>query len=130
MHQSRFKGFIIDCKIKNPNAKALKKATQFWSKALGMPSEKRPRHPEKYVALDAEAEGLFVEVQSVKHPSRVHLDLETDNIEAEVKRLKKLGAKVVRKVHTWVVMEAPTGHRFCVTKVMSKDFKKTAKRWR
>ena len=44
----------------------------------------------------------------------MHLDIETDNIEAEVERLEKLGAKRVVKIHSWWVMEAPTGQRFCV----------------
>jgi hypothetical protein len=33
----------------------------------------------------------------VNHPSRIHLDIETDNIDAEVGRLKKLGATVFKK---------------------------------
>ena len=41
---------------------------------------------------------------------------ETDDIEAEVARLEKLGAKRIAKVHTWVVMQAPTGQRFCVVR--------------
>ena len=57
---------------------------------------------------------MNIEVQKVDHPSRVHLDIESEDIPAEVKRLEKLGAKVVSRVETWVVMEAPTGHRFCV----------------
>ncbi|HRN61694.1 MAG TPA: VOC family protein, partial [Luteimonas sp.] len=59
--------------------------------------------------------GLHIEVQKVAHPSRVHLDIETDDIEAEVRRLEALGAKRVQQVRNrWWVMEAPTGHRFCV----------------
>ncbi len=57
---------------------------------------------------------LDIEVQRVSHPSRVHLDIETEDIAAEVARLEKLGAKQVGPVKRWVVMEAPTGHRFCV----------------
>jgi hypothetical protein len=34
----------------------------------------------------------IVEIQRVNHESRVHLDIETDNIPAEVGRLEKLGA--------------------------------------
>ena len=60
--------------------------------------------------------GLDIEVQKVDHPSRVHLDIETDDIEAEVRRLEAMGAKKVEQVHSWWVMEAPTGQRFCVVK--------------
>lgn len=53
----------------------------------------------------------------MKHDSRMHLDIETDDIEAEVRRLEALGAKRVAAVHTWVVMGAPTGQRFCVVRM-------------
>ncbi len=41
---------------------------------------------------------LHIEVQQVDHPSRVHLDIETNDIAAEVKRLERLGAKVIKLV--------------------------------
>jgi hypothetical protein len=52
----------------------------------------------------------------VDHESRVHLDIEADDLDAEVKRLEALGAKRVAFVKRWWVMEAPTGHRFCVVR--------------
>jgi hypothetical protein len=55
-------------------------------------------------------------VQKVPHSSRVHLDIESDNVDAEVARLEALGAKRIEKVKTWWVMEAPSGHRFCVVR--------------
>ena len=61
-------------------------------------------------------EDLMILLQKVSHPSRVHLDIETDNIEAEVARLEALGARRLEKINTWWVMEAPTGHRFCVVR--------------
>ena len=53
-------------------------------------------------------------MQAVDHPSRVHLDIKTDNLDAEVRRLEDLGATRVRRVKEWWVMQAPSGHRFCV----------------
>jgi hypothetical protein len=70
-----------------------------------------------------------VEVQKVEHESRVHLDIETDDIPAEVKRLERLGAKVHQEQPRWVVMQAPTGQRFCVVNAQSTDFPKNANRW-
>ncbi len=55
-------------------------------------------------------------LQQVSHASRVHLDIESDDVEAEAARLERLGARRVEKVKTWWVMEAPTGHRFCVVR--------------
>jgi glyoxalase superfamily protein len=107
MHRSRLAGFIIDCQGADP-----KQAAEFWSQALGM----APRGPEAdgYVPLDGSARDLAVEVQTVTHPSRVHLDIESDDVEAEVKRLEQLGARRIEQIRTWWVLEAPTGQRFCV----------------
>jgi hypothetical protein len=106
MHHSRLAGFIIDCQTDD-----LEGATAFWSAALGMPTG---AHEGSYIRLDASARDLELEVQRVTHPSRVHLDIVSDDVEAEVARLEKLGAKRLEKVKTWWVMEAPTGQRFCV----------------
>jgi catechol 2,3-dioxygenase-like lactoylglutathione lyase family enzyme len=107
MHRSRLAGFIVDCRTDDLDA-----ATYFWSAALGMPQ--RTAEGDLYVALDASARDLAIEVQKVEHESRVHLDIETDDIEAEVRRLEGLGAKRVAQMKTWWVLEAPTGQRFCV----------------
>jgi hypothetical protein len=68
-------------------------------------------------------------VQAVLHESRVHLDIETDDIEAEASRLEGFGAKRIAKVHTWWVMEAPTGQRFCVVRPQRPDFEENANVW-
>ena len=68
-------------------------------------------------------------VQQVEHPSRVHLDIETDDIEAEVRRLEELGARRVAQVKRWWVMEAPTGQRFCVVRPQRADFSEGANEW-
>ena len=125
MHKSRLAGFIIDC-----NTDDLRGAARFWGAALGMNVRSLPAEEgDKYVALDDPEERLHVEVQSVSHPSRVHLDIESDDIEAEVRRLEALGAKRVAQVHTWWVMEAPTGQRFCVVRAQSKGFAEGANEW-
>jgi len=125
MHRSRLAGFIIDCQHAE-----LRAAADFWAAALGMPARPLPgAEGEKYMQLDASQLGLHVEVQTVDHPSRVHLDIESDDIEAEVRRLEKLGAKRVAQLHTWWVMEAPTGQRFCVVRAQSKDFGQRANSW-
>ena len=125
MHKSRLAGFIIDCRTDD-----LKSAATFWSKALGMELRGLAgEEGDKYIRLVEPEERLHIEVQTVEHESRVHLDIEADDIEAEVKRLEKLGAKRVAKVQTWVVMQAPTGQRFCVVRPQTRDFAKRANRW-
>ena len=126
MHRSRLAGFIIDCKTGN-----LEQAAEFWSAALGL--QLKPKSEETsplYRALLTDELGLHVEVQKVDHDSRVHLDIETDDIEAEAQRLEALGAKRIGKVHTWCVMEAPTGQRFCIVRPQNKQFAEQANVWK
>jgi predicted enzyme related to lactoylglutathione lyase len=127
MHKSRLSGFIIDCQTAD-----LEGAANFWSAALGYPLKPVSVKPEEagYRSFDTGPEGLGIEVQQVEHPSRVHLDIETDDVEAEVERLVKLGAKRLGRVHSWCVMEAPTGQRFCVVRQQRRaDFAAQANTW-
>ena len=108
MHKSKLAGFIIDCQTAD-----LAGAAGFWGGALGMKVEALSgTEGQTYARLADPSKQLAIEVQTVDHPSRVHLDIETDDIEAEVSRLEALGATRVKQVHTWVVMQAPTGQRF------------------
>jgi hypothetical protein len=125
MHKSRLGGLIIDCQTDNLDAAAL-----FWSQALGY----RIRHSQAeedagYMPLDTGPNEPHIEVQRVTHPSRVHLDIETDDVEAEVRRLEQLGARRVNQVRTFWVMEAPTGQRFCVVRAGRADFAQHANVW-
>lgn len=124
MHHSRFCTVIIDCKTDD-----LASAARFWSQAFGRPIADTNPPGSSYVELAMRAGEPKCEVQAVPHESRAHLDIETDDLEAEVKRLRALGAKEVERVRTWVVMEAPTGQRFCVVKPQTKDFPANANRW-
>ena len=88
-----------------------------------------PEEAATYAKLDDAPGDLHIEVQKVTHDSRVHLDIETDDIEAEVARLEALGAKRVNHVHTWCVMEAPTGQRFCVVRMKHPERGATPNDW-
>jgi len=125
MHKSKLAGFIIDCQTDD-----LTQAADFWAGALGMPvRELPPDEAALYKRLEDSRHGLHIEVQKVSHASRVHLDIETDDIEAEAHRLEELGAKRIQAVHTWWVMEAPTGQRFCVVRAASASFADQATQW-
>lgn len=111
-HQSNLAGFIIDCKTDDLDA-----AADFWSQALRMQKIALPGDEgTQYVRLQDPNLPLHIEVQKVTHESRVHLDIESDDVEAEVQRLELLGATRVKQIHTWWVMQAPTGQRFCVVR--------------
>jgi hypothetical protein len=109
VHRSRVAGFIIDCRTDDLDA-----AARFWSGALGM--ARVGAEDEVYQTLDASERDLVVLVQRVGHDSRVHVDIETDDLDAEAARLEGLGAKRIGFVKRWWVMEAPTGQRFCVVR--------------
>lgn len=125
MHHSRLCAVLIDCR-----ASDLDEAARFWSEALGRAVD--PSHPGSrgnYRMLETPPDELIVEIQRVSHESRVHIDIETDDIAAEVARLTKLGANVAERLERWVVMEAPTGQRFCVVSAQRPGFPKNANRW-
>jgi catechol 2,3-dioxygenase-like lactoylglutathione lyase family enzyme len=125
MHQSRLCAVLIDCKTAD-----LEEAARFWAEALGRPVDRgHPGTRGNYVMLETPPDEPIVEIQRVEHESRVHIDIETDNIEAEVARLTKLGATVVDRLERWTVMQAPTGQRFCVVRAQRPGFPKNAKRW-
>ena len=112
MHHSRLSSLIIDCKVED-----LEAAARFWSAALGRPIRPGtdPAH-DRYVPLDTNDDEPVIELQKVEHDSRVHLDIESDDVEAEARRLEALGARRIAAIKTWIVLEAPTGQRFCVIK--------------
>ncbi|MBK0399235.1 VOC family protein [Limibaculum sp. M0105] len=121
-HRSRLGCLVIDCQTDD-----LGPATRFWAAALGVTG--KVDEDGKYAVL-ADRKGYpKLLVQAVDHASRVHLDIETDDREAEAVRLEGLGAKVIDRVRGWIVMEAPTGHRFCIVKPQGDDFPGNAREW-
>jgi catechol 2,3-dioxygenase-like lactoylglutathione lyase family enzyme len=125
MHHSRLCAVLIDCKTSNVD-----EAADFWGEALGREVDaSHPGSRGNYRMLEEQLDEPIVQIQRVDHESRVHIDIESDDIPAEVARLEKLGARVVDRLERWVVMQAPTGQRFCVVRVQRPGFPKNAKRW-
>ena len=125
VHRSRINGILIDCNVEDIN-----EAARFWAEALGRPID--PDHPGTrgdYVMLENRPDEISIQVQRVEHESRIHLDIETDDIPAEVARLEKLGAVVDKRLERWVVMRAPSGQRFCVVRVQRDGFETDALSW-
>lgn len=115
MHRSCLGAIVIDCRTED-----LELAGAFWAGALGY--EAKTTDDPRYLELDCPDGQPQVIIQQVEHESRVHLDIEADDVEAEVRRLEALGARRVRQVKSWWVMEAPTGQRFCVVRPQRDDF--------
>ena len=125
MHKSRLGAVIVDCQDGD-----LFEHAEFWSAALGSEPEsaENPVNPQ-FIRLAGSPREAQVLMQKVDHPSRIHIDIESDDIEAEVERLQALGAVVVERMERWVVMEAPSKHRFCIINPIRPDFDEHANQW-
>jgi hypothetical protein len=124
MHRSRLGNIVIDCRTDD-----LLSAAQFWSVALGYPLPQDLDTTSNFIQLVTRPGDVQVIIQRVSHEARAHLDIETDSIDSEVARLERLGAGVVSHHDGWVVMQAPTGHRFCVGSPYRGGFDQGANTW-
>ena len=126
MHHSRLCGLVLDCKVDD-----LGDAARFWSAALGKPIATPDQDGDgRYAELRTADDEPLILLQKVDHESRVHLDIETDDLEAEAARLERLGAKRIAFVRRrWWVMEAPSGQRFCVVHGQRGAFGPHLNRW-
>jgi predicted enzyme related to lactoylglutathione lyase len=127
MHHSRLSTIVIDCAADDYGS-----GVSFWSKALGrepVPAEADGRYTSLRGRVGGDG-GPIVLMQRVPPEERaIHLDIETDDVEAEVARLCRLGASVKARIRGHVVMTAPTGHVFCVVPVHRGDFPAKAAAW-
>lgn len=125
MHKSRLGAMIIDCQTDDLHSEA-----RFWSQALGLEAEQNGDEVNaKYIRLEGAKSEVQVLLQRVDHESRIHMDIETDDKDKEVARLEGLGASIVKVTENWVVMEAPSGHRFCIIGPMREGFEENANTW-
>lgn len=124
MHRSRLGNIVIDCQTDN-----LLSDAQFWSAALGYPLPKDLDATSNFIQLVTPPGDVQIIIQRVRHEARAHLDIETDSKELEIARLEGLGATVVSHHDGWVVMQAPTGHRFCVGNPYRGGFDRGANIW-
>ena len=116
MHRSRLSGIMIDC-----SADTMEAGVAFWQQALGGTVRRSEDATSPYVALEG-VSGWQIGMQRVHDTQRIHLDIETDNVEAEVQRLETLGARRKAQVDSWWILEAPSGHLFCVVPAQSNTF--------
>ena len=124
-HRSALVAFVLDCQVENLDA-----ALSFWSAALNRPIANSDQDGDgKYGELQTAADEPFLLLQRVEHQPRIHLDIETDDLQAEVARLENLGAHRVEFVKRWWVMQAPTGHRFCVVRQQPAKPELTLNEW-
>lgn len=112
MHRILLNTFVIDAPVEHQD-----ETVAFWAAALAADAVATPM-PQYHVLADAMPPNRVV-VQGVKDGhTGVHFDIHTDDLDAEVARLQKAGAEVVRSwadhPGCWVVMRDPAGMEFCV----------------
>ncbi|MDQ0370027.1 VOC family protein [Catenuloplanes indicus] len=109
MHRSRLSTWLIDV----PRADADRAAT-FWSRALGVPATPSGDEPQ-FTGLRGALPGLTLAVQALDDGDpRYHLDIETDDLDAETARLIALGAEEIDRWLDCRILRAPGGHLLCV----------------
>jgi predicted enzyme related to lactoylglutathione lyase len=108
-HYSRLSKIVIDVPPATHD-----RELAFWSGAVGEELAQGSRYPEYHgAALRGQDLGLLVQ-RLGDGPGRVHLDIHTDDVDAEIARLEKLGAQRVQQVHAWWILRDPAGLLFCV----------------
>ncbi len=123
MHRSRIGVVLID------HSQGFDEAVRFWSGVTGQ--EARPDEDGTYQAVGPVG-GINVEVQHTGEgtPARVHLDIETDDVPAEVDRVVALGATVLEQREGYTILQDPGGLVFCVVPVQTGErFEAEAVTW-
>jgi hypothetical protein len=96
---------------------------RFWLDALAPLRYRRASDTPPYVTLTAPKPAPTLLLQRVPEPkqgkNRMHLDLEVEDLTAEVERMERLGARrlsgeVAEHGFRWVVLADPEGNEFCV----------------
>lgn len=108
MHRSRLSTILIDVPVGEAAT-----AADFWSRALGVPARPVPEE-EQFTSLPGALPGLVLAVQAVDDQPRYHVDIESDDVEAETARLVALGAVEVDRWLECRILRAPGGHLLCV----------------
>jgi predicted enzyme related to lactoylglutathione lyase len=126
MHRSRIGLVLID----HPEDQ-WDEALRFWAGVQGVtPNGEDSGSPEYRsigvlgsVALESQRTGVGT-------PPRLHLDIESDDVAAEVARVVALGASVVEAREEYTILADPAGLVFCVVPVQTgEDFEREARSW-
>ncbi|WP_409332496.1 VOC family protein [Trujillonella humicola] len=119
-HRSRLAILLLDLPPEHHVA-----GRDFWSAATGRPAAGRSAAGDAgdadWASLGSFAGGFHVEVQRTGEgtPPRWHVDVETDDVPAEVSRLEALGARRLRDMGSFWQMTDPAGLVFCVVGVQT-----------
>jgi hypothetical protein len=115
-HRILLRTFIVDVPSDTHD-----QAVKFWASALAATPRTAPIRPE-YSFLDGASPSNRIIFQRLESgPARIHFDIHTDDVNAEVDRLLDCGATLIERYGPtedqswrWVVMQDPAGLPFCV----------------
>ncbi len=126
MHRSRIGIVLIDHPEEDSEA-----ALAFWGGVQGVtPVEGDPDMPEYRSLGTMGSVAVWGQRTGSGTPPRVHLDIETDDVPAEVARVLGLGATVVEERKEYTILQDPAGIVFCVVPVQTgADFEREAHTW-
>jgi predicted enzyme related to lactoylglutathione lyase len=112
-HYSRLRVIVIDVPGDDHDQELA-----FWQAAVGTELTRNADHPEYHGALLPHHQQVGLLIQRLgEGQARVHLDFHTDDVEAEVARLERVGARREQRIQDWHVMRDPAGLLFCVVPV-------------
>jgi len=122
-HYSRISKILVDVPETVHDAEVA-----FWEGAIGRSLPVFAGYPDfRGTALTSDGLGLIIQRIGAGSP-RLHLDIHTSDLEAEVTRLEALGARRVRRSDDWWIMQDPAGLVFCV--IPDRSLNETnAQRW-
>lgn len=110
VHYSRLYKIVIDV----PEV-GIDEEVAFWQAASGRSLPPNSGYPEYHGSAVLPGQEFALLIQQLgQGPARVHIDIHTDDLDAEIRRLERLGAQCVVAVHDWQVMRDPAGLLFCV----------------
>jgi hypothetical protein len=126
MHRSRIGIVLID----HPE-EVYDTALTFWAGVIGSQTGSPPDPPFQRLGELAGSLGLEMQRTGSGTPSRIHLDIETDDIAAEVERLVGLGATIERQYETMAILLDPGNLVFCVIGIQTDqaEFDTHARTW-
>jgi hypothetical protein len=117
MHRILLRTVVIDAPSDTADA-----TRDFWTTALHADTRRAQLHPEYHVLENSAAAGPVLVQDIGSTPARVHIDIESSDLDAEVTRLVAAGAVEVDRHGDWVVLRDPAGLLFCVVPGEGADF--------
>ena len=124
-HRSRLAMLLLDLPPESHDS-----GRDFWAGATGLPARPDADEPEWTTLGPAAGLHLAVQRTAAGTPARWHVDVETDDVDAEVARLEALGARRLADMGGFWQLTDPAGLVFCVVPVQTgAEFDRHATTW-